>query len=113
MKVLCCSLNLCDYPSIDPPNVRVTVATPRSIEVTWDPSLQLAVATGYLISYTTTAPYTSGGIVTVNDSNATNGTLTNLEENTSYNISVQAVVSNELRVSSSEVSIMTWTDGKL
>ena len=70
-----------------PTNVRATVLTLRSVEVTWTVSSSSDV-TGYLISYTTTALYTSGGSVTVNGRSTTRGTISNLEENTPYTITV-------------------------
>ena len=99
------------YTAILPPtNVRATVLTPRSIEVTWDRSLSSNVIS-YLISYTTTASYTSGGHMSV-DGTTTNHTLTNLEENTLYTITVQATNSNGTSANSNEVSVTTYTDGK-
>ena len=85
--------------------------TPRSVEVTWEPSTSSDV-TGYLISYTTTASYTSGGSVTVNGGSTTSGTLTNLEEDTLYTITVQATSDNRISANSNEVSVRTYTDGK-
>jgi len=88
------------------------VLTPRSVKVTWDPSLSPGV-TGYLISYTTTASYTSGGSVAVHGGSTTSGILTNLEENTPYIITVQATGNNNrMSVNSNEVSVTTYTDGK-
>ena len=93
-------------------NVRATVSTPCSVEVTWDPSPS-PIVTGYLISYTTSASYTSGGSVTVNSNDTTSHTLTNLEENTLYTISAQATTDdNRMSTYSNEVSVMTYTDGK-
>ena len=86
--------------------------TPRSIQVTWEPSSSSDV-TGYLISYTTTASYTSGGNVTVNDGSTTSSTLTNLEENTLYTITVQATdKDNRMSANSNKVPVRTYTDGK-
>ena len=97
---------------LHPTNVRAVVLTSRSIHITWDPSSSSDV-TGYLISYTTTASYTSGGSVTVNGGSITSGTLTNLEEDTLYTITVQATTSdNRLSANSNEVSVRTYTDGK-
>ena len=95
---------------LDPPtNVRATVITSRSVEVTWNQSS----LSGYIISYTTTASYTSGGNVTVNGGSTTSGTLTNLEEDTLYTITVQATTSdNRTTANSNEVSVRTYTDGK-
>ena len=93
-------------------NVRATVSTPRSVEVTWYPSPSSNI-TGYLISYTTSASYTSGGNVTVNGRDTTSHTLTNLEENTLYTITVQATTDdNRMSAYSNEVSVTTYTDGK-
>ena len=95
-----------------PTNVRATVVTSRSIQITWERSSSSDV-TGYLISYTTTASYTSGGSVTVDGGSTTSGTLTNLEEDTLYTITVQATTSdNTVSTKSNEVSVTTYTDGK-
>ena len=86
--------------------------TSRSVVVTWEPSSSTN-ANGYLISYTTTASYASGGDVTVNGRSTTSGTLTNLEEDTLYTITVQATTSdNRMSANSIEVSVRTYTDGK-
>ena len=77
----------------------------------WRPSFLLANVTGYFISYTTVASYTSGGNVTVNGFDALRYTLTNLEENTIYTITVQAI-SEILSASSNEASVTTFTDGR-
>ena len=85
--------------------------TPRSVVVTWEPSSSSDV-TGYLISYTTTASYASGGKVTMDDVYSTTYTLTNLEEDTLYTITVQAASSSRMSANSNEVSVRTYTDGK-
>ena len=99
--------------TVDPPtNVRATVLTPRSVVVTWVQSSS-PIVTGYLISYTTSVPYTSGGNVTVNGHDTTSHILTNLEENTLYTITVQATTDdNRMSAYSNEVSVTTYTDGK-
>ena len=104
--------NLFTYtaPPQPPTNIRATVLTPRSVEVTWTVS-SLPNVTGYLISYTTTAEYTSGGSATVNGGSTTSHTLTNLEEGTFYTITVQAN-SNNGNANSAPVSVTTYTDGK-
>ena len=103
--------NLFTYSAIQPPtNVRVTVLTPRSVEVTWTVSSSPNV-TGYLISYTTIASYTSGDSVTVNDHSTTSHTLSNLEEGTFYTITVRAN-SNNGNANSNAVSVTTYTDSK-
>ena len=49
----------------------------------------------------------------MNDGSTTSGTLTNLEEDTLYTITVQATVDgNRASVDSNEVSVGTYTDGK-
>ena len=103
--------NLFTYTvTIQPPtNVRATVLTPRNVEVTWTMSSSPDV-TGYIISYTTTASYTSGGNMMVSGS-TTSHNLTNLEEATTYNITVQAT-SNSGNANSDPVSVTTYTDGK-
>jgi len=85
------------------------VLSPRTIKVIWDQSL--TYVPGYLISYTTTASYTSGGSITVNGS-ITSGTLNNLEENTLYTITVQAISNSRTSHNSNEVSVTTLTDSK-
>ena len=85
--------------------------TPRSAEVTWTVSSSPDV-TGYIISYTTTAEYTSGENVAVNRC-VTRITLNNLEEGTTYAITVQATISdNRMSGNSNAVSVTTYTDGK-
>ena len=77
---------------LPPTNARATVLTPRSVVVTWEPSPSSNIIS-YLISYTTTASYISGGSMSV-DGATTSHTLTNLEEGTLYNITVQATNSS-------------------
>ena len=108
IQLLC---NLLGYSIGPPTNVRATVLTPRSVEVTWTVSSSPDV-TGYLISYTTSASYTNGGSVTVNGRSTTSHTLSNLEENTLYTITVQATTSNIRSGNSNPVSVTTYTDGK-
>ena len=102
-----------NYVDVHPPtNVRATVVTSRSIQITWESSSSSDV-TGYHISYTTTASYTSGGSVTVDGGSTTTYTFTDLEEGTLYTITVQATTSdNRMSVNSNEVSVRTYTDGK-
>ena len=97
-------------PPQPPTNVRATVLTPRTVQVTWSVSSSPDV-TGYLISYTTDASYTSGDSVTVNGRSTTSHTLSNLEEGTFYTITVQAN-SNDGDANSDPVSVTTYTDGK-
>ena len=98
------------YTVESPTDVRATVLSPRSVEVTWTLSSSPDV-TGYLISYTTNASYTSGGSVTVNNDSTIS--LTGLEENTLYSITIQAINSDgRLSANSNKVSVTTHTDGK-
>ena len=92
-------------------NVTSVVLTPCNVEVTWDQSL-LTDVTGYLISYTITASYASGGSVMVDGIDNTSYTLTNLEEDTLYTITVQATT-DDIRISpySIAVTVTTNTDG--
>ena len=106
--------NICIiFVGLSPPTIdRATVLTPRSVRVTWTVSSSPDV-TGYLISYTTIVEYTSDGSVTVNGGDTTSGTLTDLEENTLYTITVQATASgNRMSGNSNVVSVTTYTDGK-
>ena len=84
--------------------------TPRSVEVTWTVSSSTDV-TGYIISYTTTAEYTSGGSVMLSNS-ATSYTLSNLDESTLYTIGVQATTNDGRMSGNIVVSVTTYTDGK-
>ena len=85
---------------------------PRSVGVTWTVSSSSGV-TGYLISYTTTALYASNGSVMVDDSSTASGNLINLEEGTTYTITVQATASNNRRSGNSNaVTVTTYTAGK-
>ena len=101
------------YITADPINVNATVLTPYSVEVMWRPSFLLPNVTSYLISYTTTASYTSGGTVTVNGFDALRYTLTDLEENTIYAVTVQAINDRGIPSSISNVAtVTTYTDGR-
>ena len=86
--------------------------TAHSVEVTWDAFPPSSGVTGYIISYTTTASYTMGGNMPVNDVNAINYTLINLEEGTNYTITVQATSSSGISNNSDEVSVTTDTAGR-
>ena len=111
---MCGLINLftCSVTAQPPTNVRATVLTPRSVEVTWTVSSTSDI-TGYLILYTTTASYyTSCGSMMVSGSSATRGTLMNLEESTLYTITVQATSNDRRSGNSDAVSLTTYTDGK-
>ena len=113
--VLQCFLNIL-LVAVGPPNdVRATVTTPRSVKVTWDRSPS-DDATGYLISYITMASYidvsnrSRSSMVT--GRNTRRFTLTNLEENTPYTITIQTDSNGQLSVPSEAVPVTTWTAGK-
>ena len=98
---------------LPPTNVRATVLTPRSVEVTWTVVFSSPDVTGYLISYTTTAEciHISRSVM-VSGNSATSITISNLEENTRYTISVQATTNDGRSGISNTVSVTTYTDGK-
>ena len=76
---------------VDPPtDVMVSMIRSRSVRVTWTAPLSSSEVTGYLISYNTIASYASNGTVMVNGSSTTSGTINNLEEGTTYTITVQS-----------------------
>ena len=105
-------LSCVDIPP--PTNVRVTLVTSRSIQITWEPSPSSDDITGYLISYTTDASYIYSNERSYNITvSTTSGTLTNLQEDSFYTINVQATISdNRMSANSNEVSVRTYTDGK-
>ena len=98
-----------------PTNVRATVLTPRSVEVTWTVSSSPDVI-GYLISYTTTADYIDmndrSDSVIVSGNSATSHTFVNLEESTLYTIGVRATTNDGGMSGSIVVSVTTYTDDK-
>ena len=96
-----------------PTNFMATMVRPRSIAVTWTPSVSPDV-TGYLITYTTDASY-----ISMNDrsqsmpvGNITSGTLIDLEEDTTYTITVQSNSNDGLSVNSNAVTVTTQIIGK-
>ena len=100
------------FVGIDPPNnVKVTVLTPNTIEVSWDPILSEEVS-GYYITYNTSAAYVSGNNITIHGYNVSKALLNSLEEDTSYNIHVQSISENKVSTPSNMVSASTWTAGK-
>ena len=104
------------FVGLSPPtNIRATVLTPRSVEVTWTVSSSPDV-TGYIISYTTTAEYIDindrSDSVIVNSNTATSHTLNNLEEGTPYDIGVRAITNDGRMSGNIVVSVTTYTDGK-
>ena len=105
------------YVAIQPPtNVKAIALTPRSVEVTWNPSLSSEV-TGYLISYDTSAVYVSSNkrtqSVSVNGRYNTSSNFSNLEEGTLYAITVQATTDdNNRRSINVTAEVTTYTDGK-
>ena len=95
-----------------PSNVIATVLTSSNVEVVWDAFPVSSGVTGYSISYTTTASYTSGGNVTVNDVSTASYTLTGLEEFTNYTITVRAISNSGMSDDSNAVTVTTYSDGK-
>ena len=105
----CCSIIYVDVRS--PTNVTATVLTSRSIHITWIKSTSNDVM-GYLITYSTTTPFTSRENVTVNGGDTMSHTLESLEEGTLYTITVQATTSDNRRsANSNEVSVTTYSNG--
>ena len=93
-----------------PTNVKATVLTPNSIEVTWDQSPDV---TGYLISCTSPASYAGNRNVIENSGNTTSHTFNDLVENTPYNITVQGLTKHGNKSPySNQVSVKTSTTGK-
>ena len=82
------------------------------MEVTWEAPSPVSNVTSYLITYTTTASYASGGDMAVDGYDNTSGILTGLEESTLYTITVQAITDAERSGESEEVTVTTYTDGK-
>ena len=98
-----------------PDNVRTTMLTTTSVLIMWDQSPSTDVI-GYLISYSTDASYISESdrmrSIVVSPRTMTSITLTDLEENTPYTITVQRNSSDGLSAPSDVVSVTTLTDGK-
>ena len=94
-----------------PTNVSAKVSIePNSVEVTWD---QSPGVTGYLISCTSPAVYAGNKNVIVNDGDITSYILTNMVENTHYDISVQGITKGGRKSDcSTEVSITIQKAGK-
>ena len=86
--------------------------TPNSVKVTWDESSDV---TGYFISCTCTSPASYAGAKNVikDGDDATSYTLTDLVENTPYDITVQGLTKDGRKSDySTEVSIITQKAGK-
>ena len=110
---LSCSNSPVFYVDISvPTDVKATVTAPHGVEVSWHESSSSGV-TGYLISYITNASYAMNGSVTVNGGSNTSGTLTDLEEDTLYTITVQAITSdNRMSANGTVISVTTYTASK-
>ena len=92
-----------DLPA--PNNIRATVLSCFSVEVTWD---KISDATQYIISYSTTASHINDGNVIVKGGSTTSHIFTNLEGNTPYIITVQATASDDRKSAlSDKVSVTT------
>ena len=93
-----------------PTNVKATVLTRNSVEVTWDQSPDVI---GYLISCTSLASYAGGKSVMVNGGNKTSHPLTDLIENTPYSITVRGITGDGRKSGhSTEVLLTTQKAGK-
>ena len=95
--------------------VNAVVLTPSSIKVAWNviynSKLQDCI-TGYIISYFTRASYTNGGSIYVDDVSRTYRILTNLEEYTEYDITLQVISNTGVVHSSNSITVTTYSDGK-
>ena len=93
-----------------PTNVKATVLTPNSVEVTWE---QLPDVSDYLVSCTSPASYAGNKSMMVNGSGTTSYTLTDLVENTAYVITVQGLTKDGRKSDHSvEIPITTEKAGK-
>ena len=104
--------NIIFYVGLPAPSnvIRASVLSHCSVEVTWD---QLSNANSYTISYSTNASNISDGSVTVRGGSTTSHTLTNLEGNTSYSITVQATTRDSRKIDlSNKVLVTTHAAGK-
>ena len=98
-----------DFPA--PTNVKAAMLRTNSVEVTWDQSPDF---TGYFISCTSTLSYAGVKNVIVHGGDVTSHALTNLVENTPYDITVQGLTKDGGRsLCSNKVSVKTSTVGKL
>ena len=82
------------------------------MEVTWEAPAPVSNVTSYLVFYTTTASYTTGGSVPVDGYDNTTVIITNLEESTLYTITVQAIASSNRSGESEPATVTTYTDSK-
>ena len=90
--------------------MKVEVITPQCVKVTWDQSPDV---TGYFVSCTSIASYAGAKNVIKNGSDATSHTITDLVENTPYDISVHGLTKDGRKSDhSTEVSIITQKAGK-
>ena len=93
-----------------PTNVKATVLTANSVEVTWDRSSDF---TGYLVSCTSPASYAGAKKPIVNGGDNTNHILKNLVQNTPYVITVQGLTRDGRKsLCSDEMKVETFTAGK-
>ena len=93
-----------------PTNVKAAVLTYNSVEVTWDQSPDVS---DYLISCTSPASYAGAKTVIKNGGDTTSHTLTNLVENTIYDITVQGLTRDGRKSDhSTKVTVITLKAGK-
>ena len=94
-----------------PTNVKAIVSASRadSAEVTWDQSSDF---TGYLVTCISSASYAGAKVEIVKDGDTTSYTLTNLVENTPYDITVQGLTKDGTKSDySKQISIRTRKAG--
>ena len=100
------------YADFPPTNVIIASLTSHSVTITWKPTSSPRVIgyINYYISYATKATYANGGSMRVK---GTKAIITNLEENTEYDITVYAIISGKMSFKNPKVTIITYSDGKL
>ena len=97
------------YLDLPPPtNLKATALTPNSVEVTWD---QSSGATGYAISYANTTT-SDGKSVTMKRDSRISYTLTGLEGDTQYTITVQGTTNDGNKSAESEQTLVTTPSSK-
>ena len=97
------------YADFPPTNVIIASLTSRSVTITWKPPSSPRVI-NYYISYATKATYAGGESMRVK---GTKAIITNLEENTEYDITVYAIIYGKMSFKNPKVTIITYSDGKL
>ena len=109
------SMSTCysDYNYIDPPVLMdTTTSGPTTIAISWTQSVTVD---RYAVSYIYTIRRCGSGRVTgseeISDGNARSFTLTNLEEDSDYTITLLVITTDGLRIISNHISATTDTAG--